>query len=259
MIRLIYVLRRKPNLSLGEFQKYWREQHGPLVARYATDLDILRYVQVHTLEDPLNDGLAGPRSCMPPYDGVAELWWSSRDSLIAASMSEAGQAAGAALVDDEKKFIDVENSPLWFAYDYPQVNPVPEDIVATEKSPLLKLFYVLRHLPSLTLDEMQFYWRTTHGPKIRAIAQAARILRYVQVHRCADELEEVLRQARSTKEETFAGHAELWFDRAALMAALTTPEGLKAFEIALDDEKNFIDFSRSALWFGKEHVMIDRR
>ena len=32
MIRLVYVLRRLPNLSLQEFQDYWRDAHGPLVA-----------------------------------------------------------------------------------------------------------------------------------------------------------------------------------------------------------------------------------
>ena len=29
MIRLVYVLRRKENLSQAEFQTYWKEKHGP--------------------------------------------------------------------------------------------------------------------------------------------------------------------------------------------------------------------------------------
>ena len=72
MIRLTFVLRRNPNMSRAEFQRYWREVHGPLVAKHATTLNILRYVQVHTLEDPVNDQLAGARGAMePPYDGAA--------------------------------------------------------------------------------------------------------------------------------------------------------------------------------------------
>ena len=30
-------------------------------------------------------------------------------------------------------------------------------------------------------------------------------------------------------------------------------------EIAVEDERKFIDFSRSAMWIGKEHVFIDKR
>jgi len=259
MIRLIYVLRRKPDMSFEDFQTYWREKHGPLVAKHATTLDILRYVQVHTLDDPINEALPGERTMLKPYDGVAELWWTSRDAFIAASMSEEGQAAGAELLEDEKKFIDLPNSPIWFAYEYPQVNPSPENLVALENSSILKFYYPLRHLPNLTLDEAQLYWRTTHGPKLRMIARQMGILRYVQVHRYEDELDSALREPRGTKEEPFTGHAELWFDRAGMMSGLEMPERLKANEIAMDDEKKFIDFSRSAMWVAKEHVFIDKR
>jgi len=37
------------------------------------------------------------------------------------------------------------------------------------------------------------------------------------------------------------------------------PERVKALEIAIEDERNFIDFTRSAMWMAKEHVFIDRR
>ena len=259
MIRLTYLLRRKPDLSFEDFQTYWRKEHGPLVAKHATTLDILRYVQVHTLDDPINAALPGERTMIEPYDGVAELWWTSRDAFIASSMTEEGQAAGAELIEDEKKFIDLPNSPLWLAYEYPQVNPSPENLVALENSSLLKFYYPLRHLPEFTLDDFQLYWRTSHGPIIRQIAQQMGVLRYVQVHRFEDELEGALREARGTKEEPFTGHAELWFDRVEMMTGMEMPERIKANRIALEDESKFIDFSRSAMWVAKEHVFIDRR
>jgi hypothetical protein len=190
---------------------------------------------------------------------VAELWWRSEEDLLTAFNSPEGQAAANELLEDEKNFIDLPNSPLWFAYEYPQVNPSPENIVARENSSIIRNFYPLRHLSSLSFEEAQLYWRTTHGPKIRMIAQQARILRYIQVHRYENELENILRKARGTKEEAFTGHAELWWDRAELMSILNTPEGLKAFEFAFEDEKNFIDFSKSTIWVAKEHVFIDRR
>ena len=84
----------------------------------------------------MNEGAQKARGKMEPhYDGVAELWWSSEAELneqMNAASSKAAKA-GAALLEDESKFIDLPNSPLWFAYEYPQVNPAPEDITAKAK------------------------------------------------------------------------------------------------------------------------------
>ena len=259
MIRLIYVLRRKPELSLEEFQEYWRETHGPLVASHAGHLDILRYVQVPTLDDPVNEQLPGARGTMePPYDGVAELWWETPEALATAFATAEGQAAGAELLEDERRFIDLGASPMWLAHDYPQINPTPEDLVAGEYNSVVKLYYPLRHLQSLSLVAAQEYWRTAHGPLIRSIAPAARIRRYIQVHRYESEIEATLRESRGTRVEAYTGHAELWFDRADLRAP-PTPERARGGELAIADESKFIDFSRSAMWIAKERVFIDRR
>lgn len=260
MIRLVFVLRRKPNLTRAEFQQYWRDVHGPLVAKHSTVLNILRYVQLHTLDDPINNQLAGARGTMEqPYDGVAELWWTNREALGATTDSAARQAAAKELLEDEARFIDLPQSPLWFAYEYPQVNPTPEDIVAREHSSLVKLFFCLRSVASLSEDQAQLYWRTNHGPLIRGLAQGMRMKRYLQVHRYEDALEQQLRAGRGTTVPPYTGHAEAWFDRADFALIGQTPEGKTAMGLAVEDEAKFIDFSRSAMWIGKECVFIDRR
>ena len=260
MIRLTFVLRRKAGMSLADFQRYWREVHGPFVAHHSTTLNILRYVQVHTLEDPVNDQLASARGGMePPYDGVAELWWTNREALTASFGSDAGRAAGKELLDDEARFIDLPNSPLWFNYEYPQVNPTPEEMVAREHSSLVKLFFCLRNTTNLSVDQAQLYWRTNHGPIIRGVASGMRLRRYLQVHRYEDDVEKQLRAGRKTAVDPYIGHAEAWFDRADLATIGSTPEGQRAMEIAVEDEAKFIDFKQSAMWIAKERVFIDRR
>jgi hypothetical protein len=72
-----------------------------------------------------------------PYDGVEELWWRSRGELTSVMDTAKGRMAVQELLEDEAKFIDFPNSPLWFAHEYPQVNPSPENIVATEMSSLV--------------------------------------------------------------------------------------------------------------------------
>ena len=100
MIRLTFYLRRKTDYSLETFQSYWRDQHGPLAASLSTDLNILRYVQVHTLEDPINEAMNRARGgkMEPVYDGVAEFWWENEQALHDAMHSDRGMAGFEALL-----------------------------------------------------------------------------------------------------------------------------------------------------------------
>ena len=263
MLRLTFLLRKKPGLSHDEFYRYWLEEHGPLVASHARRLGVLRYVQAHTLRDEAAldaaAGMAKARGGMEPiYDGVAEVWFETQEALMAASSSSAGRAAAKELVADEAKFIDLPNSPLWLGHEYPQVNPTPENIVATPRSGLVKLYFPLRMKPDLPLTEAHQYWYADHGPLIRRQAAGSGIERYLQVHRVRDErLDAAFTRARGTKAEAYDGHAELWFERAAL--AGSTPEQVAAGRRAVSDEAHFIDFKRSAIWLAKEHVFVDHR
>ena len=120
MIKLTFCLHRLPSLSRDEFQRYWREQHAPLVASHAATLRIRRYVQMHSLADgdPVNAGLRASRGGPEDYDGVAELWWDSLDDLAAAAPSEEGRAASLAPLEDERRFIDLARSPLWLGREH---------------------------------------------------------------------------------------------------------------------------------------------
>ena len=114
MIKLVFVIRRREGMTREEFQRYWREEHAQLVKRHAELLRIRRYVQTHARDTDLDDALAGSRGSEPrQYDGVAELWWDSIDDLVQAATSEEGQTAQQALLEDERRFIDVANSPIW--------------------------------------------------------------------------------------------------------------------------------------------------
>lgn len=257
MIRLVFVLRRKAGLSMAEFHDYWKHKHGPLVASFADDLNILRYVQTHTMEDPANAAAQKARGNMEPhYDGVAELWWSTEAELQAAVDSAAGQAASAALLADESTFIDLPQSPLWMAYEYPQINPSPENVVAREKSGIVRVFFPLRHQSHLSEEAARHYWLTQHGPIVRSHGEATGTLCYRQVHRANSPIDAGLQSARGTVIESYLGHAEAWIDRGKAPA---TDEARRANQAFIEDELNFIDMNRSSIWFGKEHTIIDRR
>ena len=110
MIKLIMCLHRKPGISREEFQDYWLNQHGPFFQENAETLRSKRYVQSHTLNSPLNDGMRESRGMLPEFDGVAEVWFESEQDLMEAFASEAGQQLGEALMKDEANFIDHSRS-----------------------------------------------------------------------------------------------------------------------------------------------------
>ncbi len=119
MIKLVFCMRRQAQLTREEFQRYWHDNHGPLVRKHAAALRMHRYVQAHTLGGPLTDALRASRGAPEKYDRVAEVWWRSEEDLAEATASEAGRAAGQELLEDEHKFIDLAHSPLWICRERP--------------------------------------------------------------------------------------------------------------------------------------------
>ncbi len=83
---------RKPGLAVDEFQRYWREVHGPLAARIPM---IRRYVQSHTRPS------AYERGRTPAYDGVAITWFEDTQAMRAS----AATAQYARVRADEPNFI----------------------------------------------------------------------------------------------------------------------------------------------------------
>lgn len=117
-MKLVFCLHRLPGLSREEFHKYWKDTHAPLVRRCTEALGIQRYVQLHTREDPLNEALRASRGAPEAYDGIAELWWKSREALEDALATAEGQEAGRILLEDERRFIDLTRSPIWLAEEH---------------------------------------------------------------------------------------------------------------------------------------------
>ena len=117
MIKLTFCLVRLPHLSREAFQDYWHGTHAPLVASVAETLQIRRYVQMHSLPAEASEGLRASRDAPAEFDGVAELWFDSLEALAENGRRPEAQAAGALLLEDEKRFIDLPRSPLWWGQE----------------------------------------------------------------------------------------------------------------------------------------------
>lgn len=93
-VKNIEFVKRRGDLAVADFQRYWREVHGPLGASIRT---VLRYVQCHTRVSAY--GRAEP----PAYDGFALTWFADTDAMRASARS----AEYAATRADEDNFLSV--------------------------------------------------------------------------------------------------------------------------------------------------------
>jgi uncharacterized protein (TIGR02118 family) len=118
MVKLVYCIRRRSDLSPEEFRRYWLREHGPLVRRVAEEIGAIRYVQSHTVAPELNGGLRESRHCDEPYDGITELWWDSLADLEARMQTTGSQKAQRQLLEDESTFIDFARSSLFITEEH---------------------------------------------------------------------------------------------------------------------------------------------
>lgn len=114
MIKLIYCVTKRADLSKDEFSKYWFENHAALMRRLAGTLGVVKYIQSHTLATPLNDELPQQRRMEAPYDGITEVWYESLEALEKKFMDPAFREARALLIQDEANFVDFSRSRVFF-------------------------------------------------------------------------------------------------------------------------------------------------
>lgn len=117
MIKMVYCIRRRADLSVDEFQRYWLEQHGPKVRSVAAEIGARRYVQSHTRLPEYNESFRPTRGLKEGYDGITELWWDSMEDF-AKGNSPAGQDAALMLLEDERNFIDFANSCVFMTEEF---------------------------------------------------------------------------------------------------------------------------------------------
>jgi uncharacterized protein (TIGR02118 family) len=92
MIKLVYCITKRPELSDEEFFRYWKNIHGPIGARTPR---LRKLIQSHRINIPGD-------KYSPAYDGTAELWFDTVEDLLAARQSPEWQAS----TNDEANFID---------------------------------------------------------------------------------------------------------------------------------------------------------
>ena len=106
MIKVITVVKRKRGIDRPEFYKYWKETHGPLIARNIPNMR--RYVQNHFVDVP---------GMEYEGDGIIEVWYDDvkamQESLAFNTKPEAKL-----LGEDWAKIADMGRPRMWVAEEH---------------------------------------------------------------------------------------------------------------------------------------------
>lgn len=226
MYKVTTLLKRRPGLSVEEFQQYWREVHAR-IAKAAPGLQC--YVQSHTLPQGYSKGERA-------YDGISEMWFASREAFHAAQ-ADAGYAG--AVQRDEARFMDLGKKVVMAV----ETNVIKDGAIPPDA---VKNIEFVNRRPGMELMAFRAYWKNFHGP---LASQIVLLRRYEQDHLRLEAYEQRAAPA-------FDGLAVTWFDSTAHMKQGAQTE---IYARTRDDEPNFLPDGHLPFIVTREYLIAGRR
>lgn len=115
MVRLINCTRRRADVSVEEFRKYWQEEKFDTLLRKLVKIYRLeRYAKNLTLAIEANIIIFQERQGQEPYDGILEYWWPEGVDPMTIYESFEGQSLFKEVTEYQKQFIDHTQSAVFF-------------------------------------------------------------------------------------------------------------------------------------------------
>jgi uncharacterized protein (TIGR02118 family) len=113
MIKVVYCMRRKIGIGREAFLAHWAQVHAPVVLANRELLRLAHYSrswpEVHGHSARVERG----GQMLEPFDGVAQLWWSSQEDMDHAFSDPRALEIQRWLARDEANFVDPARSSRW--------------------------------------------------------------------------------------------------------------------------------------------------
>jgi hypothetical protein len=113
MIKFIQCVRKKPEVSIQEFRRFWKLYQAK-ATELAKALNAVGLTFCTTLAVDENLQVMLTRGTAEPYDGVAEFRVNNAPRMLERLSAEPAEGLWLELREMQKEFVDLENSAFFF-------------------------------------------------------------------------------------------------------------------------------------------------
>ena len=114
MVRMIYCIMRREDVSLRNFRTFFNGEHKELVCQAAKHLKSVKFSQCLTLMVERNFLVMVRRGTEMPYDAVVELWWENAAEFDRIMETDAALKKTEELFTKSGRYIDFSKSRIFF-------------------------------------------------------------------------------------------------------------------------------------------------
>jgi len=122
MIRFINCVRRREDISVDEFRRYWNSpEFEQLFERLFKIVQPRGFAKNLTLQVSANERIQQERGSGEPFDGTLEFWWDNAAELLEKYDSPQAQEIRQEMLDYQKQFIDIQRCHAFFTEYSPKM------------------------------------------------------------------------------------------------------------------------------------------
>ena len=114
MVRMLYCIMRRGDVSLRDFREYFEGEHKDLICQAAKELNASNFTQSLTLMVERNFTVMVRRGTEMPYDAVIEMWWENAADLDKTLETENAQEKASDFFVQASEYIDFTKSRMFF-------------------------------------------------------------------------------------------------------------------------------------------------
>ena len=115
MIKLLRCLKRRSDISAGEFRRFWNDpEYEALLGKLVEMSQAISYTRSLTLQIDINRQLAELHGTSKPYDGVVVICWGNAQAILAMQNEDEGLRSVDDVLAFEDQFIDRSQSRYFF-------------------------------------------------------------------------------------------------------------------------------------------------
>ena len=115
MIRFLNCIRRRKDISIDEFRRYWNSSEFEyLFERLFIIVQPRRFAKNLTLQVSANEQIRQERGSGEPFDGTLEYWWHDASELLEKYDAPEAQEIRKEMLAYQHQFIDLPNCRAFF-------------------------------------------------------------------------------------------------------------------------------------------------